>query len=111
MQGKRVAELAEKRRLWHEHLSRWESSGLSQVEYCRQDKLRSHIFLYWKKKLLVKSSAPALVLTVSKSSKRGAKSPLPPFTKLTITHTCSHRGDLEPGRMVELKDLICCGHT
>ncbi len=61
MKGKRVAELAEKRRLWQEHLSRWESSGLSQVEYCRQNNLRTNIFLYWKKKLLSKSSVPSLV--------------------------------------------------
>jgi hypothetical protein len=61
MKGKRVAELAEKRRLWQKHLSRWESSGLGQGEYCRQNNLRTNIFLYWKKKLLTKSSSAALV--------------------------------------------------
>jgi hypothetical protein len=40
----------EKRRFWEEHLSRWEASGLSQKEYCRQNDLKIHCLLYWRKK-------------------------------------------------------------
>ncbi len=40
-----------KRRQWQAHVHAWEKSGLHQNEYCRQHKLSSSQFCYWKKKL------------------------------------------------------------
>jgi len=40
---------------WQNHLTQWQSSGLSQAKYCRQHKLVSHQFSYWKCKLLANS--------------------------------------------------------
>ena len=35
---------------WQNHVGQWQSSGLSQAKYCRQHKLTSHQFSYWKGK-------------------------------------------------------------
>jgi hypothetical protein len=37
-----------KRRIWQEHIERWQHSGLSQVAYCREYELKLHQFTYWK---------------------------------------------------------------
>lgn len=50
MESTRSAEREAKRRYWEEHLSRWESSGLRQSEYCRLNGLGLHRFIYWKNK-------------------------------------------------------------
>ena len=36
---------------WQCHISAWESSGISQREYCRQHSLALSTFGYWKRKL------------------------------------------------------------
>lgn len=40
----------EKAIFWRDHLARWEKSGLSQNEYCRQNRLSAVQLRYWKKK-------------------------------------------------------------
>ena len=37
---------------WEKHMAAWQSSGLTQVEYCRQHDLNPRYFSVWKKKLL-----------------------------------------------------------
>ncbi len=44
------AEREEKRRFWKQHIEDWQTSDLSQVEYCRQHHLSVHRFTYWKQK-------------------------------------------------------------
>ena len=41
----------EKRKKWKNHIKQWESSGLSQAEYCRKYKLSDKSFYYWKRRL------------------------------------------------------------
>lgn len=41
----------ERARFWQTHISQWETTGLSQKEYCRQNSLRPNRFTYWKIKL------------------------------------------------------------
>ena len=36
---------------WSDHIRRWQDSGLSKAEYCRQNHLTKHAFYYWCKKL------------------------------------------------------------
>ena len=36
---------------WPEHFERWRQSGLTQIEYCRQEELSRHRFKYWRRKL------------------------------------------------------------
>jgi len=37
---------------WQNHIAQWQSSGLSQASYCRQQALLTHQFSYWKRKFL-----------------------------------------------------------
>jgi hypothetical protein len=41
-----------KRRIWQEHIERWQHSGLSQVAYCREYELKPHQFTYWKNRIV-----------------------------------------------------------
>jgi hypothetical protein len=41
----------EKKRVWTSRINAWKSSGLTQVEYCRQKELSKCQFTYWKCKL------------------------------------------------------------
>lgn len=62
MEQTRAAELEAKRRYWEAHLSQWEASGFSQKEYCRQNDLKLHCFLYWRKRQRsLQESRPSLV--------------------------------------------------
>ena len=54
-----------------EHIDAWQSSGLSQVAYCRQHKLNSKTFSNWLRvyrSRQVASAAPALIPVEIKSS-------------------------------------------
>lgn len=48
----RAEMLARKRRLWEQRIQKWQDSGTSQSEYCRNNDLKVHQFTYWKKRLL-----------------------------------------------------------
>ena len=52
MEKSRAAERAEKRRLWENRLRDWNTSGLTQSEYCREHGLRVNQFIYWKKRVM-----------------------------------------------------------
>jgi len=40
-----------RRKFWKQHIQSWQSSGLSQTAYCRQNSLKQHQLAYWKKQL------------------------------------------------------------
>jgi hypothetical protein len=50
MKKSRAVECEEKRVYWEEMLSRWQASGLSQIEFCRRNDLNRHRFNYWKRR-------------------------------------------------------------
>jgi len=41
----------EKRKYWEDHFRAWEQSGLTQVEYRRQNHLKGHLWSYWRKRI------------------------------------------------------------
>jgi len=57
-------ERARKRRFWKKQIEAWQSSGLEQTEYCRQNNLKYHLFTYWKKKLLHPAESPVCLVQV-----------------------------------------------
>jgi hypothetical protein len=61
METTRSAEREAKRRFWEAHLNQWESSGISQSAYCRQNHLSLHGFIYWKKKRVCPKVTTSLV--------------------------------------------------
>jgi hypothetical protein len=65
----RAEENEEKRRFWEEHFKRWETSGITQNEYCRQNNLRVNRFIYWKKKCPQKPTASLVEWSVPEAEK------------------------------------------
>jgi len=53
--------LEERRGFWEQHLREWKSSGVSQAEFCRRNKLSLKSFVYWKKRQKSTSSPVCLV--------------------------------------------------
>ena len=50
-----------KRQFWEKHIAQWSASGLSQVEYCRSNKIGLKSFQYWKRKSKRNDSPLALI--------------------------------------------------
>jgi hypothetical protein len=50
-----------RKEFWEHHLCDWEASGLSQVDYCRSNKIGLKAFQYWKRKNRSNGNIPALV--------------------------------------------------
>ena len=51
MKKSSAIECAQKLSYWEAMLWWWETSGLSQVEFCRQNELNRHRFQYWKRRI------------------------------------------------------------
>ena len=57
----------EKRQLWASHIKSWEASGLTQIDYCRQNNLSRHRFTYWKSKYYRKTTPVSFVAISGKA--------------------------------------------
>lgn len=44
--------LKQKRDYWKHHIESWQGSNLPQTEYCQQNDLKDHQFVYWKKRFV-----------------------------------------------------------
>ena len=60
----RQQELEQKRRDWKAHITNWQSSRLSQTEYCRRHELKFHQFAYWRRKFTSKPCVPLALVQV-----------------------------------------------
>ena len=63
----RAEENKRKREYWSSHIVRWQESGSSQTEYCREHGLKDHQFTYWKKRI-VRTEAAAKFVSLNLSS-------------------------------------------
>jgi hypothetical protein len=54
----------EKRAYWQQHIDQWQQSGLSQIEYCRRNRIKKYQWGYWKKRLIAPKS-PAMLVPVT----------------------------------------------
>jgi len=54
-------------RYWKSHIDKWSDSGLTQTEYCRQNKISRDRFTYWKTKFK-KNNFPVDFVQVSEVS-------------------------------------------
>jgi hypothetical protein len=50
---------------WQSHIAAWQSSGSTQVDYCKAHGLIAHSFGYWKRKLSGSSSPSANIASPS----------------------------------------------
>jgi len=57
----RQQERERKRRDWNTHITSWQTSRLSQTEYCRRHELKFHQFVYWRRKF---ASTPAIPISL-----------------------------------------------
>ena len=51
----------DKRTQWQEHMERWQSSGLTQADYCGRNGLKLSTFRYWRKRLATADTPVTLV--------------------------------------------------
>ena len=56
--------LEQKRQYWKTRITNWQSSRLSQTEYCRRHELKFHQFVYWRRKFIAKPSIPLSLVQV-----------------------------------------------
>lgn len=56
--GKQQRSLSKRGRFWRGHLQRWQRSGLSQAQYCRQQQLSAAAFGWWKGQLFRRRTSP-----------------------------------------------------
>lgn len=50
---------------WQQHLNHWRDSGLSQIEFCKQQNIAVHNFQYWRKRLLPKPGKSTAMIPVA----------------------------------------------
>jgi hypothetical protein len=95
MEEVRAAEREEKQRFWEEHLKSWETSGVTQNDYCRQNNLRLNRFIYWKRKR--SSKRPATVSLVEWPIPRQAGSFLSLSAPLSVVIGSPYRIEIHKG--------------
>jgi hypothetical protein len=72
-QASEISTRQAKRDYWSHHIDTWQISGLTQVQYCRENQLNKCTFAYWKSKLEKHPSLPSLLpVTVRTESNREA---------------------------------------
>lgn len=54
-----------KRQFWDNHIQAWQQSGLTQIEYCRQNNLKIHQWWYWRRKILKPSDTDVRFVPLS----------------------------------------------
>lgn len=104
METTRAAEREAKRRIWEEHLVKWESSGISQSAYCRMNDLSLHRFMYWKKRLTPRESSIALVEWPGARQGGNTSSSLGP--PLCIVIAGRYRIEINPGFDPAMLDCV-----
>lgn len=60
----RQHELEQKRQYWKTHIAAWQTSRVSQTEYCRRHELKFYQFVYWRRKFTPKRSGPISLVQV-----------------------------------------------
>jgi len=62
-----MKEQTQRQLFWQQHLIKHQQSGLSGIQYCQQEQLTYHCFIYWRRKLKNQDTV------VSASSSHGIK--------------------------------------
>ena len=75
-QSSRAEENKRKRGYWSSHIERWQESGASQTEYCKEHGLKDHQFTYWKKRI-VQTETAAKFVSLNLSSFTNKQPPQP----------------------------------
>jgi len=84
-----------KREYWSSHIERWQESGLSQSDYCREHDLKDHQFIYWKKRIVRTETASKFVSLNLRSFTE--KQPLQPGCPLRVVVPNGLKVEVEAG--------------
>lgn len=57
--------VTERHKFWQPHIEAWEHSGITQSDYCRNNRLSIKVFGYWKRKLCSKRRGAVSFVPVS----------------------------------------------
>ena len=89
------------RKFWLQHVEHWQTSGLSQAEYARQNQLDIRKLNYYKRRLLSEqaSAQPASLLPVAVTEPESAPTPTtePASAGITLTSPGGFRIELAEG--------------
>jgi transposase-like protein len=77
MAQKTSKSLSPRGRFWHKHVQRWQRSGTTQSQYCREHDLSIAAFHWWRRKLTHGGSG-------RDSRKEHPAAPVPIFTEIRI---------------------------
>jgi hypothetical protein len=91
----RAEENKRKREHWSSHIERWQESGLSQSQYCKEHGLRDHQFTYWKKRM-VQTETAAKFVSLNLSSFTN-KQPPQPGSSLRVVVSNGLKVEVEAG--------------
>jgi hypothetical protein len=83
-----------KKEYWNHHIGNWRNSGLTQIQYCKEQQLKLSTFRYWKSRLKqLVLSKPLLPVTVS-SAICSTTSSFPSGISLSVNDRVSIRLDV-----------------
>jgi len=80
----RQQELDQKRQYWNTHITDWQTSRLSQTEYCRQHELRFHQFVYWRRRFAPQAAMPISLVQVPAAAVVRASGYFSPLAALRV---------------------------
>jgi hypothetical protein len=69
-----------KREFWDNHIQAWQQSGLTQIDYCRQNNLKNHQWCYWRRKILKPSDTDVTFVPLSFSPSKISRPHISVFT-------------------------------
>jgi hypothetical protein len=76
--------LDQKRQHRNNHIADWQTSRLSQTEYCRQHELKFHQFIYWRRNFASKTAIPLSLVQVPAAAVARAKDFFSPSAALLV---------------------------
>jgi hypothetical protein len=83
---------------WHQHITSWQSSGLTQVEYCERESINIRTFtarlIEYRK--LPEADSVTLVPVHIELTKPPSSVPAPTTAAMVFTHVHGHRLELSP---------------
>lgn len=95
-----------KKELWEQHIESWRSSGLTQVQYCREHQLKIPTFQYWKSKFERRNlSRPLLPVAIQSNSPPMASSSVSSGIAITVNDQLRIELDVGFNRDTLLKTL------
>lgn len=79
-------------KFWKEHIDAWSNSGLSQIDYCRQNNLSRTRFTYWKLKFEKQNLPPTFIEIHPKTVQKAL--PIKSISSITIRSTSGFSVDV-----------------